>query len=253
MSNLKEFNEYLESKVGNSLYVWGAQGESMKSVVRTWVKGKENSANNVNRVMAFLDKMLPQDFYFYDCSGLGVDWLLKQGLISSDMTAAGLYNLCTKISKSQLQCGDWVFLNQGGKIGHIGYVVDNNLNVIECKGRAYGVIKQPLPKGSWNAFGRPDKLFPELKEGSASNNSNVSNASKISIGRILKLTNPRMRGEDIETLQEVLKIETDGVFGPATEAAVKAIQKKLFPSDSKEWDGKAGKKTIESLGLKWIE
>lgn len=248
MSHLKEFNRYLESKVGNSLYVWGAQGESLKSVVRTWVKRKENSANNVNRVMAFLDKLLPQDFYFYDCSGLGVDWLLKQRLIKSDMTAAGLYNMCTKIGKSQLQCGDWVFLNQGGKIGHIGYVVDDKLNVIECKGREYGVIKQPLSKGAWNAFGRPDKIFKEEDTSS----SNVSSSSKIEIGRILKITNPRMRGEDVEALQEVLNIETDGVFGEATEAAVKAIQKKLFPSDSKEWDGKAGKKTIEALGLKWV-
>lgn len=247
---LDAFVNYLLSKVGYSLYVWGAQGESIKSIVKEWVNKKETSTNNANRVMALLDKLLKEDLYFYDCSGLGVDWLLKQKLIKSDMTANGMYNLCTKVSKSNLKKGDWVFiLNSSGTATHIGYIVDDSLNVVESAGRNYGVIKRPLsqgsPNGQWNSYGRPDKLFPELK-------GNASSTSSVSITRILKLTNPRMKGEDVKALQKAIETDPDGVFGPDTEKHLIAKQKKLFPNDSSQWDGKAGKKTIIALGLKWI-
>lgn len=247
---LDTFINYLLSKVGYSLYVWGAQGESIKSIVQEWVKKKETSSNNANRVMKLLDSLLKEDLYFYDCSGLGVDWLLKQGLIKSDMTANGMYNLCTKVSKSNLKKGDWVFiLNSSGTATHIGYIVDNNLNVVESAGRDRGVVKRPLtqgsPNGAWNAFGRPDKLFPELK-------GNAIATDNVPTSRILKLTNPRMKGEDVKALQKAIGADTDGVFGPDTEIKLKEKQKRLFPNESKEWDGKAGKKTIAALGLKWI-
>lgn len=246
---LNIFINYLLSMVGCSLYVWGAQGESIKSIVKEWVSKKETSTNNANRVMVLLDKLLKDELYFYDCSGLGVDWLLKQGLIKSDMTANGMYNLCTKIEKSQLKKGDWVFiLNSQGTATHIGYIVDDSLNVVESAGRNYGVIKRSLEQGStngkWNAFGRPDKLFPELK-------GNAIATNDVSISRILKLTSPRMKGEDVKALQKAIGADADGVFGPATESKLKEKQKKLFPNESKEWDGKAGKKTIIALGLKW--
>lgn len=246
---LDAFISYLLSRVGYSLYVWGAQGESIKSIVKEWVSKKETSTNNANRVTVLLDKLLKDDLYFYDCSGLGVDWLLKQGVIKSDMTANGMYNLCTKVGKSQLKKGDWVFiLNSQGTATHIGYIVDDSLNVVESAGRNYGVIKRPLEQGStngkWNAFGRPDKLFPELKGNAIAND--------LSISRILKLTNPRMKGEDVKVLQEAIGVEPDGVFGPDTEKRLLATQKKLFPNDSKQWDGIAGKRTIDSLGLRWL-
>lgn len=248
---LDVFINYLLSKVGYSLYVWGAQGESVKSIVQEWVKKKETSANNANRVMSLLDKLLKDDLYFYDCSGLGVDWLLKQGLIKSDMTANSMYNQCTKVSKSQLKRGDWVFIrNNSGVATHIGYVVDNDLNVVESAGRNHGVIKRPLsqgsPNGQWNAYGRPDKLFPELK-------GNASSTNNTSFTRILKLTSPMMKGEDVKVLQMAIGSDTDGVFGPSTESKLISSQKKLFPNDKTQWDGKAGKKTILALGFKWIE
>lgn len=256
---LNEFCDYLLSRVGCSLYVLGAQGQSIKGLADDWIHKTEqtysqNPDDNAKRVMALLDKRLPDDLYFYDCSGLGVDWLMEQGLIKKDMTANSMFTqLCTKLSKAELRRGDWVFIRRGstGNISHIGYIVDDALNVVESAGRDVGVIKRPLSKGSpngaWNVFGRPDKVFIL---------SDTDKPSAAKIGRVLRLTTPYMRGEDVTALQAALiakgaTIKEDGIFGPATEAAVKAAQKQLWPGKPLEWDGQAGSRTVTALGLLW--
>lgn len=257
---LNEFCDYLLSRVGCSLYVLGAQGQSIKGLAEDWIHRTEqtysqNPDANTKRVMALLDKRLPDDRYFYDCSGLGIAWLLENKLVKSDMTANSMFtNLCSKVSKAELRRGDWVFLRRGstGNISHIGYIVDDALNVVEAAGRDVGVIKRPLSKGSpngaWNVFGRPDKVF------------DLSSADKptaATIGRVLCLTSPMQRGDDVKALQAALiakgaTIKADGIFGQATETAVKAAQKQLWPGKPSEWDGKAGKKTVTALGLVWF-
>lgn len=244
---LDKFIEYLESMVGNSLYVWGAQGESVKSIVKDWVIKKETSTKNTNRVLSLLDKKIKDDFYFYDCSGLGVNWLLKNKLITSDMTANTMYKLCSPISKSEVKKGDWCFIkNSKGIMTHIGYVVDSNLNVIESAGRDLGVIKGSISKGSpngaWSCFGRPIKLFPDLN-----GNSDDKKEEVYMFTRILKNTSPRMRGEDVSILQRAIGVNDDGVFGNDTENKLKTKQKELGLIA----DGKAGKNTITALGFKW--
>ncbi len=67
--------------------------------------------------------------------------------------------------------------------------------------------------------------------------------------RLLKLTSPYMKGEDVKAVQEALKAAgfdpkgTDGTYGPNTVAAVKAYQKKRGLSV----DGIVGRKTWEKL------
>jgi len=71
---------------------------------------------------------------------------------------------------------------------------------------------------------------------------------------VFRLTLPPMRGPAVKKLQKALKGkgfdpgEIDGVFGPHTEAAVRAfqLQHKLVP------DGEAGKQTLSKLGLSAI-
>ena len=262
---VREFCDYLNSMVGCSLYVLGGQGESLYSLTEDFVSSMEkrysqNPEKNTARVMTLLKEKLPEDLHFYDCSGLGVKWLLEQGLIKNDMTANSMYTqLCSKISKSDVRRGDWVFIRSSstGNITHVGYVVDDTLNVVEAAGRDYGVIKRPLSKGSpngaWNVFGRPDQVFDLPEEASGENNTEETAA----ISRILRLKSPYLRGDDVKALQEALQkkggaLAADGIFGPATEEAVLDAQKQLFPGTPSEWDGQAGKKTVTALGLKWI-
>lgn len=68
-----------------------------------------------------------------------------------------------------------------------------------------------------------------------------------------------MSGDDVRRLQEALILfgipldgGVDGVFGSGTERAVRHAQQELFPETPKEWDGRAGKKTVEALNLTWM-
>lgn len=64
-------------------------------------------------------------------------------------------------------------------------------------------------------------------------------------GRILKLTQPPIRGDDVAAVQKALGIAADGVFGPGTAAAVKDFQ----ISKGLGADGVAGPATLAALGL----
>jgi len=63
--------------------------------------------------------------------------------------------------------------------------------------------------------------------------------------RLLKLANPMMRGDDVTALQRALRVEADGVFGPATDNAVRAFQTEKGLTS----DGIVGPATRAALGL----
>ncbi len=240
---IEKFVAYLQEQLRNhSIYVWGAQGQKSPTVNEAWIRKRETSTANADRAVRYWKKQVNAGYgdvlRAFDCSGLGVYFLLENGLISHDMSANTLMNQCKRIAFSQLQPGDFVFLvNESGHAHHIGYVVDKNLNVIEAKGRNYGVMRSSF-KG-WEVYGRPPYFSNE--EGSYKS-------------RLLKLRSPYMRGDDVKELQTALKANgfspgaLDGVFGPITEKAVCAFQ----ANTNLTVDGKAGRKTFRALGLEFI-
>lgn len=159
MAMLEKFLAYLEEQVMNhSVYIWGAQGQKGSEITEEWIRKREPSALNAARAIAFWKKQVKAGYgdklRAFDCSGLGVCFFLQNGLLKKDTTADGLMKLCTRISEKELRPGDFVFKTYAsGKAYHIGYVVDDKLNVIEAKGRDAGVVKGTL-KG-WNVYGRP--------------------------------------------------------------------------------------------------
>lgn len=255
MGNLSKFLSYLHEQVQNhSIYVWGAQGQQGAAITEAWIKRRETSKTNANRAIKFWKKQCAAGYAgvlrAFDCSGLGVYFLLENGLIKSDMNANGFMGKCRKISKADLRIGDFVFkTNSTGRATHIGYVADNDLNIIEAKGRDYGVTKSPLK--SWSVYGRP----PYWTEAEVAELRGIEQPTVKPEGfvftRVLKYG---VRGEDVCELKKLLSAAGFGglTFGnknffSSTKRVVKAFQQ----SKGLTTDGKAGKLTITALGGVW--
>lgn len=165
------FIEYLIEQVKNgSIYVWGAQGQKAPRVCETWIRRMEKATGGTEinghyetyaaiAVTAWRHKV--QAGYgdvlrAFDCSGLGVYFFLKHKLIRYDMNANALMRLCEAAEKPKR--GYWVFrLDVRGRATHIGYMISEK-ELVEAKGRAYGVVTTKYKKSDWNFVGKP-KIF----------------------------------------------------------------------------------------------
>ena len=267
MGSLKGFIEFLEEQVRNhSIYVWGAQGQDKDTISEAWIKEREDDEKNAARAITFWKAQVEAGYgdvlRAFDCSGLGMAYLQNEtGLAASDMTANGLMGKCKIIKKAEVRRGDWVFKKytsgaNKGKAYHIGYVVDDALNVIEAKGRDAGVVKLPLSEGKWNAYGRPQYFAAEIEpDTGAATPPAPPSAGGWEVARVLKVTKPLMKGDDVKALQNALIANNyhcgakgaDGIFGRNTAYAVRCYQahKRLVV------DGKAGKHTVSALGGVW--
>lgn len=248
---LNDFIAYLEQEVANhSIYVIGGQGQRGKAVTEKWIRSRETaSKTNADRAVAFWALQVAAGYGdrlgAFDCSGLGMYWLQNlKGIYKNDMTANGMMGKCRRLEKSELRRGDWTFIvNDEGRAVHIGYIVDDELNVIEARGRDYGVIKSAM-SSRWNRFGRPEVFAAEIEGGETGMN-------------ITKNLRKGDKGEEVKILQQALlakgydlgKFGADGSFGAATEKAVKAFQ----TASNLKADGIAGKNTVTALGLVWGE
>jgi hypothetical protein len=153
---LLSFLEYIESKVGCP-YCWGANGETLYDIVAKFAKSKSQSEEKTVKMLGFMEDHCIKDTQFFDCSGLGVKWLLEHKKIDSDTTAAGLYRKCTPIKDSEVKEGCWCFLKNNTGIYHIGYLVDDN-TVVHAFNQEKGVIMEKRTARKW-IYARPDFAF----------------------------------------------------------------------------------------------
>lgn len=150
-----KFIEWIESMVG-SPYLWGGQGETIFGILRKHAKqlGQSEAAND--KMIEFLMKSGVVDKHFFDCSGLGVSFLIAYGAIKKDMTADGLYRQCSLIEKKEVRAGDFVFFVKDGRASHVGYMVTDD-TVVHALDQEVGVIREELSaRKGWNGFGRPE-------------------------------------------------------------------------------------------------
>lgn len=257
-NKLKEFICYLEEQVTNhSIYVWGAQGQQGTAITEKWIRNRETSTANANSAISFWKKQCKAGYgevlRSFDCSGLGMFWLQNvKHLTPSDMSANSLYKKSKKITKAGLRVGDFVFyINSSGKATHIGYVVDNDLNVIEARGRDYGVVKRGLSKGNWKAYGRPTYWTEsEVKEiqGKIEAVTETGQVSeKFVFTRNLKYG---CIGKDVLELKKLLTAKGYGGFTPGNENFYSLTKKKVKDfqqANGLEVDGVAGTITVKAL------
>ena len=217
---ITQFIEVLSTQTNRGIYVWGGNGEDLRSMdaPKDWIKRHETSTANANRAIALYDRRVRDgvtEIRAFDCSGL-IYWALnKLGLQSSDINSRGLYARCEPINKADLRPGDMTFRHDGSKIFHVG-VYTGNGKVIECIGRDDGVIKHGVDvmgTGYWTHFGRFD-LFEEGDN---------------TMAVILQHTSPMMQGNDIKALQAALNGlgydcgTADGKVGERTMAGIAAF------------------------------
>ena len=249
MAKLQNFIDYLNSHVNRAIYVWGAQGQI---ATEAWIKAKE-SGNDEKRALKLFRKRKKagvDPIYAYDCSGLGMDFFIDNGIFKSDMTANGMKGKCTLIQKNHLKKGCWVFRTykteasakkNGKKKGdayHIGYIVDDKLNVVHAKGRDHGVVKEKFSASYWNTYGAPNCFADEMY-------TKEEQAEHAAFNRDLK---KGCKGDDVRELQKLLKgagynIAVDGSFGNETRTAVRSFQTR----EGLKVDGIAGPITIKAL------
>ena len=167
---LQKFIDYLnEMLVLGCIYVLGALGQTGDQITESWIKMREHYiASDYNRAIAFWRKQLTAGFAklcAFDCNGLGNKFILDNKLWPKRLNANGMKGKCVRLTRQQLKKGDWVFRVTLGHAHHIGYVVDDSLNVIECFGRDKGVIKRHVDAqaGYWNYYGRPLVFKAEIE------------------------------------------------------------------------------------------
>ena len=251
---LKEFLAYLENEVKNgSIYVWGGQGQKATEAL---IDRLETTRSNAKRAKDLLTKRANKGYTnirAFDCSGLITEALAAAGAEEEGFdTTAQMLRLahCVQIRRSELKPGDLVFRKNSKRTYHVGAVADEELNVIEAKGRDDGVVKRALNasgRSYWNAYGRPRKLREEIE----------TQRSRPMLKRILKKRLILMRGEDVRLVQKELisrdyplgKRGADGAYGRLTEAAVMRFQRE----NGLRQDGIVGKNTAEKLGYIWKE
>lgn len=150
-----EFIKWVESKVGCP-YLWGGQGETLFDMVRKYCATKSQSKEATEKMIKFLKKKGVVDKEFFDCSGLGVKYLLDHGALKYDTTADGLYRKCVLINEEDVRAGDWAFFFDGARATHIGYMVTDD-EVVHALDQEVGVIREKLSaREDWVAFGRPE-------------------------------------------------------------------------------------------------
>lgn len=237
-----DFKTYLISNLG-MMYVLGAQGHKFVSLLDRLCAMENNNPPLIQNVLTLLKKKLDagvdiNTLLAFDCSGLGMKWLIDNGIFKYDMTAKDMYNsIPQKVeSLNSVRAGDFVFTES---LGHVGYAIGDD-SVIEARGTSWGVVLTDLYKREWTKIARPDWWI---------------DVEKPILRRELYLTDPLMKGDDVEDCQKLL-IEkkynpgkVDGVFGKATKIAVQNFQ-----TDSKlnvNRLGVVGKKTALALGFIW--
>lgn len=245
---LEDWIEYLKSRVGVDVYVWGGNGEKIINLLSKLCE-MEKSENDVDRVLTLLQKRLLTGVDIFeirgeDCSGLAVKYLLEKGIIKDDTTANGLYNRTKgqEISLKDVRAGDYLFQGSDSNKWHVGYAISEKY-AVESKNHDVGVVQTLIAERGWKYATRPTWYSDEPKP------------EKPVLTRELYLTDPYMRGDDVKDCQNLLVDKgynpgiCDGIYGKKTMEAVKDFQ--IDADLGIKRLGTVGKNTATALGFIW--
>lgn len=138
----------------HGIYLWGGNGELTESLTIAQLRAHETTLDNVAMVLHFLASCYDKGYDMKksracDCSGVVVYILRKLGLIkpTADYRARDLQAMSEKVRLDKLKPADLVFNKTSGAT-HVGIYIGSN-QVVEARGRAYGIVQRSLATGSW--------------------------------------------------------------------------------------------------------
>lgn len=173
----------------------------------------------------------------WDCSGLTKDCGKRLGLnYHHGSNSSYNYDCKAKGEKTpdmKLPIGAWVYTGTPRNRGHIGIVVDDEW-VVEAQGTNAGVVKSKLSLKKWTWWGLGKGITFEFSPGANPIPKPVQPAktsSTTSKTPVYPTVRRGDRGEVVTQLQRLLSkdgssLQIDGIFGPGTQSAVRAFQKK---------------------------
>jgi hypothetical protein len=161
---LTEFILYLTEQLRQP-YLWGGQHTRLTPLnYKAVIARRESKPENRRAAEAYCEKMFEEGYtelFAYDCSGLGVYWLVDlKHLWKSDVNANTMMVRC-ELRTDLPKRGWWVFRLTGNRATHIGYMVDDEY-LIEAKGRDYGVVKTKFRAKDWGCWGIPNVFKDEI-------------------------------------------------------------------------------------------
>ena len=165
-ADISAFCEYLDEQIGQP-YCYGCQGTLLTpSNYKSVIAKREKDASNRAKVERYCEDKFASgatELRGYDCSGLGMYYLQNlTHALPHDLSANGMMGLCDIVDEPKR--GYWLFrVNEDGKATHIGYMVSDT-DLIEARGRAYGVVRRRYVKRDWHKVGKPSCIeFDESK------------------------------------------------------------------------------------------
>lgn len=166
----------------------------------------------------------------FDCSGLCVYSYRTAGYYLARLNDAGLAAAGARVAAAALLPGDLVRPH----IGHIQMYAGGG-RVVEAANAA-----SPVREVAMWGFLDGTRIVA------------ASSTPSVSRSRLLFLTSPYLTGNDVRSVQARTGAGVDGVFGPATRAAVLAFQRRHWPRWPAQWDGVVGQATARALGIGWV-
>ncbi|HCL01145.1 MAG TPA: hypothetical protein DHW61_01810 [Lachnoclostridium phytofermentans] len=148
-----------------------------------------------------------------DCHGLiegyindyNLNGVVEAGEGTYDMTSDNAFNKATVKGEISTIDKDLVGLCVRYP-GHVGVYIGNG-QVVEARGLNYGVCITNLKDRPWTHWYEHPGIEYE----------------KVTTKRVLLLTTPYMRGNDVKKLQQLIGVNADGIYGPVTDKKVKEI------------------------------
>lgn len=195
-------------------YLYGGTGQLITNEIIAQKAKQLPSWYTTARITAL--KKLVGSYYGFDCVNLikAILWGWAKGIMGiynsntvPDTNANGFIELCENVSTNMkdIKPMELIWFD-----GHVGLYLGEG-KCVECSPSLNKVAITNLSyQKKWCKHGE----LPWIER-------------SVEKKRVLKLTSPYMRGEDVKRLQSLIDVTTDGVYGPGTDKKVQSILEAL--------------------------